>query len=441
MKSIIKTEEASVVYNLGKSNEAVALMDVNIEIYPEEYIIFFGPSGCGKSTLLYSLIGLEVLTKGKIEMMGGDISKLTSEEMIEFRRTGIGMVFQSFNLIPTLNVLDNITLPKIFGGEKPLQREKRAVYLCKVFGIEKLMHRFPGELSGGQQQRVAIARALIYSPLILMADEPVGNLDSQSADVAMEILDDLNQKQKKTIILVTHDPKHLHHAHRVFHMKDGMITQEVVNPKKLQVAKRKKKGRVSIQLEKLARTFPTLSQRELQAKSLTNYLIQELSIDRVERLEDTVNSLILGKINEETFQQILDMPFIDGGIGLYKQTAEKYKAKVAVILREANILREGIKQEEKEAVGAKREMENLVKSSRAFLLDEYKGKITFEQLKQIDKGIEGRLLSALDRKQFERFLDAPLSKGGAGLNMVTARKFARKLEVVIAQTIQKQHRP
>ena len=440
MEPIIKAEEASVVYNLGKSNEAVALMDANIEIYPEEYIIFFGPSGCGKSTLLYSLIGLEALTKGKIEMMGGDISKLTSKEMIEFRRTGIGMVFQSFNLIPTLNVLDNITLPKIFGGEHPLQREKRAVYLCKVFGIEKLMHRFPGELSGGQQQRVAIARALIYSPLILMADEPVGNLDSQSADVAMKILDDLNQKQKKTIILVTHDPKHLHHAHRVFHMKDGMITQEVVNPEKLQVAKRKNKRRISIQLEKLARAFPTLSQRELQAKSLTNYLIQELNIDRVERLEDAVNSLILGKINEETFQKILNMPFIDGGIGLYKQTAEKYKIKVDVILKKARFLREGIKQEEEEAVGAKREMEDLARSLRIFLLDEYKGKITLEQLKKIDRGIEGRLLSALDRKQLERFLDAPLSEGGVGLNKVTARKFARKLEVVIAQTIQKQDR-
>jgi len=235
MEPIIEVKNLSVIYNLGKSNEVVALEDVSLKIYPREYIIFYGPSGCGKSTLLYCLAGLETPTRGEVLVQGKALSEFSQEEMVQHRRLMIGMIFQAYNLIPTLKVLDNVLLPNIFGGLIPGVSIEKAKSLLEKLGIEKLTNRYPAELSGGQQQRVAIARALIYDPPILFADEPVGNLDSVSAKIVMDTLREINEKFSKAIILVTHDPFYLDYAHRVFHMKDGRIVREVVNPKRKQI--------------------------------------------------------------------------------------------------------------------------------------------------------------------------------------------------------------
>lgn len=222
----IKTENASVIYDQGKPNETKALTDVNVTIYKEDYIVIFGPSGCGKSTMLYTISGIEKPTKGRILVMGKDITQFTPDESAKFHRSQIGMVFQAYNLIPTLSVLDNVALPQIFRGVSREKRRARAKVLLQRFGILPQAEKLPTELSGGQQQRVGIARALINEQPIIFADEPVGNLDSKSAKIVLDILYDLNVKDKKTIILVTHDPSLLTFATHVVYMRDGTVVGE-----------------------------------------------------------------------------------------------------------------------------------------------------------------------------------------------------------------------
>lgn len=222
----IKTENVSVIYDQGKPNETRALTDVNVTIYTEDYIVIFGPSGCGKSTMLYTISGIEKPTKGRILVTGKDITQFTPDESAKFHRSQIGMVFQAYNLIPTLTVLDNVALPQIFRGVSREKRRLRARVLLQRFGILPQAEKLPTELSGGQQQRVGIARALINEQPIIFADEPVGNLDSKSAKIVLDILYDLNVKDKKTIILVTHDPSLLTFATHVIYMKDGTVVGE-----------------------------------------------------------------------------------------------------------------------------------------------------------------------------------------------------------------------
>lgn len=222
----IKTENVSVIYDQGKPNETKALTDVNVSIYKEDFIVIFGPSGCGKSTMLYTISGIEKPTKGSILVGGKDITKFTPLESARFHRADIGMVFQAYNLIPSLTVVDNVALPQVFRGVSKEKRTVRAKILLQRFGILPQAEKLPTELSGGQQQRVGIARALINEQPIIFADEPVGNLDSKSAKIVLDILYDLNVKDKKTVILVTHDPSLLRYATHVIYMKDGNVVGE-----------------------------------------------------------------------------------------------------------------------------------------------------------------------------------------------------------------------
>lgn len=235
-KPIISATNLKVIYDKGTPAETVALSGATIEIFPEEYIIFFGPSGCGKSSLLYVIAGIESEFEGDAVVTGSSLHKMDSGELAYFHRTSIGMVFQAFNLIPTLNVLDNVILPQMFHGIGVKERYEKGRELLKRFGIADLEHRLPTELSGGQQQRVAIARSLINDPPIILADEPVGNLDSKSAETVMETFSSLNLYDKKTVILVTHDPSYLKYADRIFWMKDGKILKVEDNREKKEKA-------------------------------------------------------------------------------------------------------------------------------------------------------------------------------------------------------------
>ena len=229
---IIKIEKMSIVYDPGKSNENWALKDISLEIYPEEYVIFFGPSGCGKSTLLYVIAGLEKPSQGKVIVNGKDLTSLSEKELIGFHRSSLGMVFQAYYLIPSLTARDNVVLPQVFMEKPPAERLEKTRILMERFGITDFQGRTPTKMSGGQQQRVAIARSLINDPPILLADEPVGNLDSKNAEIVIDLLAELNSKDKKTVLHVTHDPSYLGHAHRIFYMRDGKITRVVSNPEK-----------------------------------------------------------------------------------------------------------------------------------------------------------------------------------------------------------------
>jgi|GEM_PF-634392 len=227
---VIKASNLSKTFKLGK-NEITALHSVDFEIFSGEFICFFGPSGCGKSTLLSMLAGLQPPSSGKVLVRGKDLSVLGKKEISKYRRSKIGMVFQQFNLILSMNVLENIALPMAFDGVSRKRRAQRAQHLLSVVGLDDKKKDVPADLSGGQQQRVAVARSLINNPWIIMADEPTGNLDSQSADEVMKLLVSLSRKSKRTVILITHNPDYLKFADRVFKMKDGHILTVEKNKK------------------------------------------------------------------------------------------------------------------------------------------------------------------------------------------------------------------
>jgi len=419
MKPIIEVKNLSVIYNLGKSNEVVALDDVSLEIYPGEYIIFFGPSGCGKSTLLYCLAGMQTPTRGEILVQGKALSELSPQEMVNHRRLMIGMIFQAYNLIPTLKVLDNVLLPHIFGGLIPGVSIEKAKSLLKRLGIEKLANRYPSELSGGQQQRVAIARALMYDPPILLADEPVGNLDSVSAKVVMDTLREINEKFVKTIILVTHEPFYLDYAHRVFHMKDGRIIRVVVNPKRKQIG--------PFEEVKIVKKVPPRKKALPHPRALAQYLLTSFDQAVIRRLERAIRKRMLGEITEAQFREILDRPFEEGGVGLYRQTAESLSQKIERVLSEIELLKEEIPPEK-----PRTEIDIKVENLRKFLLEGWKGSLKREEeLKRLDECIRLRLEGKIDQKEFQRRLDLPFKEGGVGLNKRTARNFAKKLELLL----------
>ena len=427
MDPIIKTENLSVTYNLGKSSEFAALRQVDVKIYPGEYVIFFGPSGCGKSTLLYCMTGLEILTQGEVFVEGNPLSDVNSREMVNLRRKKIGMVFQAYNLVSTLTVLDNVLLPNIFGGLAPKTSVKRAKFLLERFGIANLSHRYPGELSGGQQQRVAIARSFIYDPPILFADEPVGNLDSESAETVINLLSEFNKKDKKTIILVTHDSRYLYYAHRVFYIKDGKIVREVINPDRKSIAPPKEKS-VSSEIESLGKTYPNLSKVQIKAKALSRYLLNFLDEKKVERIEKFIKKRILGEIGDSKLMELLDRPFEEGGAGFYRQTAESFTRKVEEILIEAEFLQKEIPQPKKPLT----QLDARAKSVRRYLLDKYQGNLKKEEeVLRMERFIRLRLERKIGQRKFQKYLDLPFKKGGVGLNRATAKNFAKKLEIII----------
>ena len=224
---LIKIEKMSVIFNQGKPNEARVFDNIDLDIYPHEYLILFGPSGCGKSTLLSVISGLLPPTSGKVLIDGKDMATFTEEEKLKYHRRQVGMIFQSFHLIPTLSIIDNVCLPRAFVGDDSPARERDGMNLLKRFEIDAHAEKFPNDVSGGQRQRAAIARALVNGPSIIVADEPVGNLDSKAAYNVFRILEELNEVDKKLIVLVTHDPSHLAYGDRVIYMQDGKITKTV----------------------------------------------------------------------------------------------------------------------------------------------------------------------------------------------------------------------
>src|SRR3989344_971621 len=285
----IKTENVNVIYDWGKPSETKALSDINTTIYEEDFVIFFGPSGCGKSTMLYTVSGIEKPTSGKIFVLGKNITEFSPMESAKFHRAQIGMVFQAYNLIPTLTVIDNVALPQVFRGISREKRLLRAKILLQRFDILPQADRLPSELSGGQQQRVGIARALINEQPIIFADEPVGKLDSKSAKIVLDILYDLNQKDKKTIILVTHDPSLLKYATHIIYMKDGFIVGEKrFSPKQREVT-------VSSQLEQ-----PFVS-------SLSGFSSQSTTISPIES-----SAAEKSKKREEMAKELVETMQIDG---------------------------------------------------------------------------------------------------------------------------------
>lgn len=222
MEEIIKLKNISKGYQLGKVLVPV-IHGIDISIKEGEFIALMGPSGSGKSTLMNMIGCLDVPDEGQYFLEGSDVSNLSEDSLSDVRNNSIGFIFQNFNLIPDLTVLENIAIPSLYAGKDDRQR---ATELAQKLGIGDRISHYPNELSGGQKQRVAIARALINNPKIILADEPTGNLDSHSSSEVMETLKALNEKEGKTIILVTHDAFTAGFASRHINLKDGVISHE-----------------------------------------------------------------------------------------------------------------------------------------------------------------------------------------------------------------------
>jgi putative ABC transport system ATP-binding protein len=203
-----------------------ALRGVSFKVEPGDYISIMGPSGCGKSTLLNLLGCLDRPTSGRYLLGGEDVSQMEDDALSAVRGTRLGFVFQSYNLIQQLTVLENIEVPLYYQGRSEEESRDLAFKLAARVGLEHRLTHKPSELSGGQQQRVAIARALVNDPLMLLADEPTGNLDSSSGTEILRLFDDLNE-QGKTLIMVTHDDHVSHHARRAIRLRDGQIETDV----------------------------------------------------------------------------------------------------------------------------------------------------------------------------------------------------------------------
>ncbi len=229
-KPIIQLSELSKIYQMG-SQEVRALDGVSFDVMQNEYIAIMGPSGSGKSTLM-NLIGcLDTPTTGTYILNNQDVSELDDAELAEVRNREIGFVFQTFNLLPRTDCLSNVELPLIYSGIKTAERRKRSIETLERVGLGDRIDHKPNELSGGQRQRVAIARALVNRPSILLADEPTGNLDTQTGEEIMMLFEEL-YRSGNTIIVVTHEPEIAQHARRIIRLRDGQIESDsqVENP-------------------------------------------------------------------------------------------------------------------------------------------------------------------------------------------------------------------
>lgn len=207
-----------------------ALSGVDLDVLPGEFVAIVGTSGSGKSTMLSLLAGLETPTAGKIKIKGKPIHKMTESQLVDFRLRNVGFIFQAFNLMPTLNVIENAAFPLACRGLSKKKRDARAAALLKEMGLGEHLKHKPFELSGGQQQRVSIARAIITQPDIIFADEPTGNLDSGTSEQIMQLLRGIVERDKSTLIMVTHDMDKARYADRIVKILDGRIADiEVIN--------------------------------------------------------------------------------------------------------------------------------------------------------------------------------------------------------------------
>lgn len=429
-KPQVVLDRVSVVYNQGQSNEVRSLESASLKLYPQEYVIIYGPSGCGKSTLLYTIAGLQRPTTGRVSIDESEIYELKKSDMVEFHRRKIGMVFQAFYLIPSLNVFDNVCLPKTASGDGAKDRREVAEVLLKRFGILNQSKKMPSELSGGQKQRVSIARSLANNPDIILADEPVGNLDSVSAHNVMKILQELNEKDKKMIILVTHDPAHLRFGDRVIYLKDGkIIKEEIVKkrispddelPKEIEV-----KEKISPDLKMLMRAFKdlTLSQvgvlmAPFKAQQLLSHILLSMTFEQMDRTTKALEEIFYARKSFDDLVEKLDNSLNRGGAGWDKRLAQSFSGEVR------QIIKEGRKIDFDDAIGT---------TDRLFmyLLTKFRLTLTPTQKQRMKEIISERIKNKYSVEKVLIMIDLPMNEGGVGLDKRTASKIAREFEILL----------
>lgn len=205
------------------------LQGLDLTVGEGEYLALMGPSGSGKTTLLNLVAGLDVATRGQVIVHGQDLGRLSESEITRWRADNVGFIFQTYNLIPVLTAAENVELPLLLTSLSRKRRRENVATALRVVGLEGREHHYPRQLSGGQEQRVAIARAIVTDPFLLVADEPTGDLDRNTADEILELLEQLNKEFEKTIVMVTHDPLAARRAGRVLHLDKGRLVDDVIN--------------------------------------------------------------------------------------------------------------------------------------------------------------------------------------------------------------------
>ncbi len=222
---LVNVHHVEKLYTTGQRTVA-ALRDVSLEVRAGEFVALMGPSGCGKSTLLHLIGGMDRPTRGQILVGGTELATLSETALARFRRQRVGFVFQFFNLLPTLTVLENVALPLMLDGVRDAKAQERALTLLERVGVQARATHYPAELSGGEMQRVAVARAVVSNPALILADEPTGSLDSENGQHVMDVLRDLNREMGLTIILATHNDEAAQYARRIIRIRDGKIERE-----------------------------------------------------------------------------------------------------------------------------------------------------------------------------------------------------------------------
>jgi len=425
MNPIIKIENLNLWYDQGKPTEVHALTNININIEKGDYVAFFGPSGCGKTSMLYALSGVDHFQEGKVFINGRDISMLSNQELAIFRQTGIGIVFQQFNLIPSLNVLKNVALPMLFIGISSEKADIEARKLLDRLDLTPYANRYPFELSGGQQQRVGIARALANDPPIIIADEPLGNLDSVNAQRVLEFLKELNEKDGRTVIMVTHEAWSLRDVRTIFHMKDGVIT-DTEKTTAATLAESLSKHLY----DQLAVTNPGMANGEekLSARILANFLLRGYSVEEIERFESFVNQRFDNKIDKKGLHDLFVKPFKDGGLGLWKKKAEGVTEYLeSVIDRRKDISHICAVVEKNPELPVWDEILVI----RKWIIEGYNGELSQLQVIALDQVISDRIRGFIPADKVVEILSLSANKFGVGLSFRAAQLIAEKLELIL----------
>ena len=428
MSAIISLRHVQHWYDKGKENEVYALKDISLDIEQGDYVAFFGPSGCGKTTLLYATSGIDRVSSGEILVKGRDIAKLSNQELAIFRQTGIGIVFQQFNLVPSLTVLENVALPMAFVGMTKPKAEVEAQKLVVRLGLEKYASHYPTELSGGQQQRVGIARALANNPPILIADEPLGNLDSVNAKNVLGILKELNEKDGRTIIMVTHEAWSLQDVRTVYNMRDGAVIAVEhrtptgdVNIKSLDAAA----GALADQAKKEAESIEAMA---MMIRILSNFFMRGHTVEETRRFEDCIKQRFERKIDTAQLQLSLGTSFVQGGVGLWKKKAERVSAYIETLVEKQKDLTATM---DLIAKNPELPVSEEVRQLRGWILGEYVGEITPYKAEILDELISDRIRHFITASQFLELLHVPVKDFGAGFPLPSAQRMAERLELVV----------
>lgn len=432
-KPLIVARDLSIIYNNGKSNEFKALSGVSTDIFEGEYIILFGPSGCGKSTFMYSIQGSLPPAEGTLLIKGDDVYSYPPAERVYFQRHVMGIIFQAFNLIGSLSVLDNVALPMIFCDADRTSRERRAQSLLDRFGVGHVSHKIPAMLSGGQQQRVSVARSMVNDPKILLADEPTGNLDSVSTQQVMDKIDEINTFDRRTIIMVSHNAAHLSYAHRVYYLKDGRIVREVVNPQRKQIKPVREGETIVTELEQLARLYPYDSVETLRVKSMVNFLTQNYTFDQLGRLEHAIALFIQGKIDRDAFIKGLVMQSEKGGVEIVEHEARKMANTITKMMKQADDVRRYRARRNNNDVFFSQH--KLAERLRDHLSDKYRIKLTKEQNENMTEVIADRVTGVINEDELNERLMKGIRSGGLSLSEREADDLTRYFEKIIAQGI------